>query len=127
VPRKSTKLKTDLIDVDLVRGSSFPKAKPKHGFATVLRLALLRFLFLPVYASWWIQQTSRRAFAVLLALHLFQLGNVSLCYYLTNRGGEDVLERVSYSEVILPSVMMLVLSLIHSQVSAYQGACLTSI
>lgn len=38
VPLTNTELKTELIDVDLVRGSSFPKAKPKQGLGTVLKL-----------------------------------------------------------------------------------------
>lgn len=42
VLKKTAKLKTDLIDVDLVRGSSFPKAKPKHGIITVTKLAFIR-------------------------------------------------------------------------------------
>lgn len=48
---KMKSLKTEFIDIDLVRGSSFTKAKPKHGIITVARLASLRFLLLPLYSK----------------------------------------------------------------------------
>ena len=51
-----SKLKLDYIDLDLVRGSSFPKLKPKHGLVTVARLGLLRLLLLPFYRQWWTRQ-----------------------------------------------------------------------
>lgn len=73
LPLKETRLKTELIDVDLVRGSSFPKAKPKQSLLTVLRLAVLRLIFLPIYARWWVQQTSRKIFACFLALYLLKM------------------------------------------------------
>lgn len=99
---KNAKLKTDLIDVDLVRGewewetlshskritnpitrncyhlvsgSTFPKAKPKQSLLTVLRLALLRVLFLPLYARWWVRQTSSSVFLLLFLLYITQMVN----------------------------------------------------
>lgn len=49
VPKKSGKLKLDYIDLDLVRGSSFPKLKPKHGILYISRLCLIRVILLPFY------------------------------------------------------------------------------
>nr|XP_012150395.1 PREDICTED: putative homeodomain transcription factor isoform X3 [Megachile rotundata] len=40
VPMRTAKLKTEFIDVDLVRGSSFPKAKPKHGLTTMINMCI---------------------------------------------------------------------------------------
>ncbi|XP_015178258.1 PREDICTED: putative homeodomain transcription factor isoform X1 [Polistes dominula] len=114
IPMKTAKLKTEFIDVDLVRGSSFPKAKPKHGLSTVACLALQRFLFLPLYKTWWTQQTSIRVFVLFLLLYSLQLINVLLYFSYEDR--ENEADTVSTSEVFMPSVMMLILCLVHSHI-----------
>ncbi|KAI4477709.1 PREDICTED: putative homeodomain transcription factor [Polistes canadensis] len=114
IPMKTAKLKTEFIDVDLVRGSSFPKAKPKHGLSTVACLALQRFLFLPLYKAWWTQQTSIRVFVLFLLLYSLQLINVLLYFSYEDR--ENEADMVSTSEVFIPSVMMLILCLVHSHI-----------
>ncbi|XP_050445564.1 protein phtf isoform X1 [Cataglyphis hispanica] len=120
IPMRTAKLKTELIDVDLVRGSSFPKAKPKHGLSTVACLAFQRLLFLPLYKKWWIQQTSYRIFLFFLLLYSLQVINLSLYYIYTNR--ENEAEIVSMSEVLVPVVMMFVLCIVHSHiVSTHSG------
>ncbi|XP_063243694.1 protein phtf isoform X2 [Bacillus rossius redtenbacheri] len=119
VAKKTAKLKTELIDVDLVRGSSFTKAKPKHGLMTVARLAVARLLLLPLHGRWWLQQTSARVFALLLLLYLLQALN-ALLYFCWAQAGQEL---VSASEVLIPVAMMLVLSIVHSQiVSTHIGA-----
>ncbi|KAL0102362.1 hypothetical protein PUN28_018704 [Cardiocondyla obscurior] len=124
VPMRTTKLKTELIDVDLVRGSSFPKAKPKHGLLTVACLAFQRLLFLPLYKKWWIQQTSYRIFVLFLLLYSLQTINIFLYYVYTNR--ENEVEIVSMSEVLVPIVMMFVLCIVHSHiVSTHSGPTMT--
>lgn len=89
MPLKETRLKTELIDVDLVRGSSFPKLKPKQSLLTVLRLAVLRLLFLPIYARWWAQQTSRKIFACFLVLYLLKMIKWALFSYNLHHQGSD--------------------------------------
>lgn len=89
VPLKNTELKKELIDVDLVRGSSFPKAKPKQGLTTVLKLALLRYLLLPLYARWWVRQTSPKIFSGLLVLYTLQLFNLGVYSYNVHRIGDE--------------------------------------
>ncbi|KAF6213885.1 hypothetical protein GE061_011610 [Apolygus lucorum] len=118
VPKKTAKLKTDLIDVDLVRGSSFTKAKPKHGILTVTRLGLMRLVFLPIYRKWWCHQTSGKLFLALLLLYILQVLNVGAyvyaSYYVANSDSE--FQSVSSSEVWIPAGMMLLLSILHSQI-----------
>ncbi|TDG50163.1 hypothetical protein AWZ03_003379 [Drosophila navojoa] len=82
---KNTKLKTELIDVDLVRGSTFPKAKPKQTLITVIRLAILRYLLLPLYAQWWVKQTTPNAFGFILCLYITQLVNWAVYIMHSNR------------------------------------------
>uniref|UniRef100_A0A182WC36 PHTF1/2 N-terminal domain-containing protein n=1 Tax=Anopheles minimus TaxID=112268 RepID=A0A182WC36_9DIPT len=129
LPLKNTKLKTELIDVDLVRGSTFPKAKSKLSILTVLYLAALRFLLLPVYARWWVQQTSPGVFLLLLTLYLLQmlnLGVYSYCARSVTTGGdgeqklssEPVDHIVTISDFLIPLALSLLLSVIHSQIVA---------
>ncbi|XP_014471298.1 PREDICTED: putative homeodomain transcription factor [Dinoponera quadriceps] len=125
VPMRTAKLKTELIDVDLVRGSSFPKAKPKHGLSTVACLAFQRLLFLPLYKKWWIQQTSYRIFVLFLLLYSLQVINIFLYYIYANRDSEA--EIVSMSEVLIPIIMMFILCTVHSHiVSTHSGPTMTS-
>lgn len=85
MPLKETRLKTELIDVDLVRGSSFPKAKPQQTLLTVLRLAVLRLIFLPIYARWWVQQTSRKIYGCFLVLYLLKMVKWGIFSYNVHR------------------------------------------
>lgn len=62
------------------KGSSFTKAKPKHGLSTVAWLATQRLVFLPLYGKWWIQQTSRRIFLLFLLLYCLQIVNLSIYF-----------------------------------------------
>ncbi|XP_046674935.1 LOW QUALITY PROTEIN: protein phtf [Homalodisca vitripennis] len=117
VPKKTAKLKTELIDIDLIRGSSFTKAKPKHGFLTVIRLAVLRLLFLPLQSAWWAQQTSYIVFGALLLLYILQIVNMILYFYFSpHQTDGDEIEQLSVSEVLVPLAMMFGLSLLHSQI-----------
>ncbi|EDW77037.1 uncharacterized protein Dwil_GK22139 [Drosophila willistoni] len=143
---KNTKLKTELIDVDLVRGSTFPKAKPKQSLLTVIRLAILRYLLLPLYAQWWVKQTTPNAFGFILLLYMTQLINWAIYILHSNRIVPLVYERqvanatddgtngTAYvntaetdsteehddllSALLIPSALSLLISLIHSQIVA---------
>ncbi|XP_058458624.1 protein phtf isoform X2 [Malaya genurostris] len=119
LPLKNTKLKTELIDVDLVRGSTFPKAKSKLSILTVIYLAAVRLLFLPVYARWWVKQTSPRVFFLLLSLYLLQMINLGIYSYNVNKTGADQDEHiVSITDFLIPLALSLLLSVIHSQIVA---------
>ncbi|XP_043250245.1 protein phtf [Colletes gigas] len=120
VPMRTAKLKTELIDVDLVRGSSFTKAKPKHGLSTVACLAFQRLLFLPLYRKWWMQQTSLKIFTLFLLLYSLQL--INMCVYFYQMAKDNESDIVSTSEVLIPTIMMLVLCIVHSHiVSTHSG------
>ncbi|XP_052566153.1 protein phtf isoform X3 [Culex pipiens pallens] len=119
LPLKNTKLKTELIDVDLVRGSTFPKAKSKLSILTVIYLAAVRLLFLPVYAKWWVRQTSPRVFILLLTLYLLQMINLGIYSYNVNKTGADQEDHiVSISDFLIPMALSFLLSVIHSQIVA---------
>ncbi|GLD48467.1 putative homeodomain transcription factor 2 isoform X3, partial [Lates japonicus] len=71
-PKKTGHVKPDLIDVDLVRGSAFAKAKPESPWTSLTRKGIVRVVFFPFFYRWWIQVTSRAIFLLLLALYLLQ-------------------------------------------------------
>lgn len=124
VPMRTAKLKTEYIDVDLVRGSSFPKAKPKHGLRTVTWLALKRLFFLPLNSRWWIQQTSCYTFAFFLLLYILQFFNTVIFFHFLNKDSDS--EIISNAEVLIPFAMMLTLCIVHSQiVSTHSGPSLS--
>ncbi|XP_037803599.1 putative homeodomain transcription factor [Penaeus monodon] len=113
-PRKTAKLKTELIDVDLVRGSTFPKAKPQSGIWLAGLHGISRIILLPLYASWWIRETSCTGFFVVLSVYssILMSGIIMFCC----RNDEVLLKDIPASEVLLPCVVILVLSVIHSQI-----------
>ncbi|RUS70098.1 hypothetical protein EGW08_022137 [Elysia chlorotica] len=111
-PRRQVRLKTEYIDVDLIRGSTFTKTKPQVPWVYVTKKAVARILFFPFYYNWWIHQTSRWGYAGLLCLYVMQV--TSICVFVSSDDGllEDEL---SFTEVILPIILMFLLCLIHSQ------------
>ncbi|XP_063533910.1 protein PHTF1 [Cydia strobilella] len=98
-----------LIDVDLVRGSSFPKAKPTLSMRRVVWFALARLLFLPALYAWWAQQTSPSCTRVLLALWTVQVANIVLYFAAPT-------DTVDPNCWMVPAGLMVVLSIVHSQI-----------
>lgn len=48
-------------------------------------MAVLRYLLLPLYAQWWVKQTSPNAFGLLLFLYITQMINWAVYTYNVNR------------------------------------------
>ncbi|CAH1108072.1 unnamed protein product, partial [Psylliodes chrysocephalus] len=114
IQTRSAKPNPDLIDLDLVRGSSFTKAKPKHGFIKVAKLATIRCILYPFYGYWWIEQTSTYVFFICLIIYVLQIINIGI--YCVHTSIATYSESVSCMEIIIPMVMLWVLCLIHSQI-----------
>ncbi|XP_036018822.1 protein PHTF1 isoform X1 [Mus musculus] len=110
-PKKMGHIKPDLIDVDLIRGSTFAKAKPEIPWTSLTRKGLVRVVFFPLFSSWWIQVTSLRIFVWLLLLYLMQVTAVVL--YL-------LMPIVSASEVLGPLCLMLLMGTVHCQIVSTQ-------
>ncbi|CAH2037438.1 unnamed protein product, partial [Iphiclides podalirius] len=106
----STHARSYLIDVDLVRGSSFPKAKPTLGMRRVVWFALVRLVFLPALYQWWAQQTSPACSKFLLSLWILQVLNMTLYFVAPSSLEMDA------NCWVLPLALMLVLSVVHSQI-----------
>ncbi|XP_036779301.2 protein PHTF1 isoform X4 [Manis pentadactyla] len=110
-PKKMGHIKPDLIDVDLIRGSTFAKAKPEIPWTSLTRKGLVRVVFFPLFSSWWIQVTSLRIFVWLLLLYLMQV--IALVLYF-------MMPIVNVSEVLGPLCLMLLMGTVHCQIVSTQ-------
>ncbi|XP_073475690.1 protein PHTF2 isoform X2 [Aquarana catesbeiana] len=109
-PKKTGHVKPDLIDVDLVRGSAFAKAKPESPWTSLTRKGIVRVVFFPFFFRWWLQVTSKVIFFWLLLLYLLQVASVVL--YTISPGPHCV----PFTEIIGPIWLMLLLGTVHCQI-----------
>ncbi|KAJ3603138.1 hypothetical protein NHX12_030881 [Muraenolepis orangiensis] len=106
-PMKSGHIKQDLIDVDLVRGSTFSKAKPESPWASLTRKGLVRVLLFPFFFRWWTQVTSTHISWCILLLYFMQVAAVALYLYVPGAAAGELLE---------PLCLMLLLGTVHCQI-----------
>ncbi|XP_013869960.1 putative homeodomain transcription factor 2 isoform X4 [Austrofundulus limnaeus] len=109
-PKKTGHVKPDLIDVDLVRGSAFAKAKPESPWTSLTRKGIVRVVFFPFFYRWWIQVTSRGIFLLLLALYLLQVAAAVLYVTIPQPHG------IPATEVFGAIWLMLLLGTVHCQI-----------
>ncbi|XP_058712020.1 protein PHTF1 isoform X7 [Poecile atricapillus] len=110
-PKKKGHIQPDLIDVDLISGSTFAKAKPEIPWTSLTRKGIVRVVFFPLFSQWWIQVTSQRIFMWLLVLYVMQVVAVVLYF---------MVPVVSASEVMGPMCLMLLLGTVHCQIVSTQ-------
>ncbi|XP_039941712.1 protein PHTF1 [Hirundo rustica] len=110
-PKKKGHIQPDLIDVDLISGSTFAKAKPEIPWTSLTRKGIVRVVFFPLFSQWWIQVTSQRIFMWLLVLYIMQVLAVVLYF---------MVPAVSASEVMGPLCLMLLLGTVHCQIVSTQ-------
>ncbi|XP_058860107.1 protein PHTF1-like isoform X4 [Acipenser ruthenus] len=111
-PKKTVCLKPDLIDVDLVRGSTFGKAKPERPLTALTRKGIVRVLFFPFFFHWWIQVTSKHIFTWLLLLYILEV--VAVLLYMQA-------PLANTSELLGPMFLMLLLGTVHCQIVSTQS------
>nr|XP_051705687.1 protein PHTF2 isoform X2 [Oryctolagus cuniculus] len=109
-PKKTAHVKPDLIDVDLVRGSAFAKAKPESPWTSLTRKGIVRVVFFPFFFRWWLQVTSKVIFFWLLVLYLLQVAAIVLFCSASSP------HSVPLTEVIGPIWLMLLLGTVHCQI-----------
>ncbi|NXY85217.1 PHTF1 factor, partial [Alcedo cyanopectus] len=112
-PKKKGHIQPDLIDVDLIRGSTFAKAKPEIPWPSLTRKGIVRVVFFPLFSQWWIQVTSQRIFMWLLVLYVMQVVAVVLYF---------MVPVVSASEVMGPMCLMLLMGTVHCQIVSTQAS-----
>ncbi|XP_035529269.1 LOW QUALITY PROTEIN: putative homeodomain transcription factor 2 [Morone saxatilis] len=109
-PKKTGHSEPDLIDVDLVRGSAFAKAKPESPWTSLTRKGIVRVVFFPFFYRWWIQVTSRAIFLLLLVLYLLQAAAAVLYVSIPQPHG------IPTTEVFGAIWLMLLLGTVHCQI-----------
>ncbi|XP_034274973.1 protein PHTF2 isoform X1 [Pantherophis guttatus] len=109
-PKKTGHVKPDLIDVDLVRGSAFAKAKPESPWTSLTRKGIVRVVFFPFFFNWWLQVTSKVIFSWLLFLYLLQVAAIILFFTIQSP------HNIPLTEVIGPAWLMLLLGTVHCQI-----------
>ncbi|XP_034387794.1 putative homeodomain transcription factor 1 [Cyclopterus lumpus] len=112
-PRKTGHIKSDLIDVDLVRGSTFSKAKPDRPWTALTRKGLVRVLLFPFFFKWWIQVTSKSISSWILVLYFLQVAALVLYFEVPG---------ASASEVFGPMCLMLLLGTVHCQIVSTESS-----
>uniref|UniRef100_A0A3Q1JN70 PHTF1/2 N-terminal domain-containing protein n=1 Tax=Anabas testudineus TaxID=64144 RepID=A0A3Q1JN70_ANATE len=110
---KTCHIKPDLIDVDLVRGSTFSKAKPESPWTALTRKGLVRVLLFPFFFHWWIQVTSKSISSCILVLYFMQVAAVLLY---------SEIPGASASEVFGPMCLMLLLGTVHCQIVSTESS-----
>uniref|UniRef100_A0A673KFZ3 Putative homeodomain transcription factor 1 n=1 Tax=Sinocyclocheilus rhinocerous TaxID=307959 RepID=A0A673KFZ3_9TELE len=113
-PKKTGHIKPDLIDVDLVRGSTFSKAKPESPWTALTRKGLVRVLFFPFFFQWWIQVTSKSISTLILVLYFLQ---GIFCREIVH-----VVPAACASEVVGPLCLMLLLGTVHCQIVSTESS-----
>ncbi|XP_030634037.1 putative homeodomain transcription factor 2 isoform X1 [Chanos chanos] len=109
-PKKTGHVKPDLIDVDLVRGSAFAKAKPESPWTSLTRKGIVRVVFFPFFFRWWIQVTSKTIFLLLLSLYVLQVLAAVLFFTIAQPHG------IPATEVFGAIWLMLLLGTVHCQI-----------
>ncbi|XP_072522467.1 putative homeodomain transcription factor 1 isoform X2 [Salminus brasiliensis] len=112
-PKKTGHIKPDLIDVDLVRGSTFSKAKPESPWTALTRKGLVRVLLYPFFFKWWIQVTSKCIATGILVLYVLQVAALAL--YIE-------VPAATASEVVGPMCLMLLLGTVHCQIVSTESS-----
>lgn len=143
IPKKVARVKTELIDLDLIRGSAFSKAKPKQGWIATTLLGFVRVLFFPFYLRWWTDQTNSVICTLLLFLYTAQITSIYIYFNphphdlissLLFLGDDDLdatttatsqesniikeLDEIPPSEVLVPVIMFIIISVIQSHIAA---------
>lgn len=152
-PKGVARIKTELIDLDLIRGSAFTKAKPQQGFIATTYLGIIRVVLFPFYLKWWSNQTNSFICALLFLLYGLQLSSMYIYFNYhslvtvplpttesfhtinisstsSSQSGEDGtklmarsnvntdFDEIPASEVLVPVVMFVILSVIQSNIAA---------
>ncbi|XP_072029785.1 protein PHTF2-like [Amphiura filiformis] len=113
VRMRTGRVKTELIDIDLVRGSTFTKAKPEHAWLACARKGFLRVVFFPLYYKWWKQQMATWMMCVSFTLYLLQILLITIYFLYVPENNNQA---IYTSEVFTPLILMLILGTVYSQV-----------
>lgn len=105
-----------LIDLDLVQGNTFAKAKPIESGWRPWMQGISRAIFMPVHVQWWQERTST-GFTVFLIL-LWAINAVTLSSFVALRQEEH---SVPILEILIPMISTTMLSILHCHICQTQA------
>ena len=116
VDKRKTRRKMELLDVDLVRGSTFPKSKQVYDFKSILVFSLMSVVFFPFRSTWWIRKTSYCCY--ILGCLVFSSSLLNLYWHQFYLCQENLpsCEKVTIHEVYEPVVLFIVLAFLQCQI-----------
>eukprot|EP00124_Ichthyophonus_hoferi_P005502 Ihof_evm2s815 gene=Ihof_evmTU2s815 len=106
--------RTDLIDVDLVRGTAFTKVAPTL-YGQQLNHNVLRVILFPFYRDWWGQELTATGYLLLSLLYACHM--VSICTYIHSYPNPNM-AIVTWDEPIVPFILLLLIGAVYSSVAA---------
>jgi len=114
---KRAKVSAELIDVDLVRGSTFPKPHARHALPSMLWFSLLSCVLFPLRATWWIRHTNTTVYLLGCLVFCSVLGNLGL-YYSTLCPTEEssFCGQITLLELWEPVVLFILLAFLQSHI-----------
>jgi len=108
---KKTRLKSEMIDVDLVRGSTFPKSKVRRSFFPLFLQSVLSLVFFPLQVDWWITRSSLLVYSAGCFVYFSSLFNIFLHFSCDK--GTDLEERDILEPVIMFGLLVFLQTYIH--------------
>ena len=114
---KKAKVSAELIDVDLVRGSTFPKPHPRHALPSMLWFSLLSCVLFPLRATWWIRHTNTTVYLLGCLVFSSVLGNIGLYYsVLCSEQESSFCGQITLLELWEPVVLFILLAFLQSHI-----------
>ena len=114
---KRAKVSAELIDVDLVRGSTFPKPHARHALPSMLWFSLLSCVLFPLRATWWIRHTNTTVYLLGCLVFCSVLGNLGLYYSILCPAEESSFcGQISLLELWEPVVLFMLLAFLQSHI-----------
>jgi len=113
---KKTKLKTELIDVDLVRGSTFPKSKTRYDLKSMVWFSILAIIFFPFKSTWWIKKTNVQSYFLGCGIFCSMVLNLLLYRYNLCSKDSEYCEKVTPHELYEPVLLFVVLAFLQCHI-----------
>jgi len=116
ISERKTRRKMELLDVDLVQGSAFPKSKTRHDFKSSFLFSVMSVIFFPLRSSWWIRKTSIQCYFVGCIIFFSFLMNLYWYQYFLCSEGLDSCDKITIHEIYEPIILFIVLAFLQSQI-----------
>jgi len=115
---KKTKLKTELLDVDLVRGSTFPRTKSRQDLLSVAWYSLVAVILFPLHRSWWIKKTNSWTYLAGCIVYSLILLNLWLYHHVLCVSSTESCDNIGYHELYEPILVFAILAFLKCQITA---------